>query len=265
MAGIREPQALVCPNGNNAILEAYDPTTGDEFTATAGATGGYPGAGYNYRLLYLNSNDNTDIASTSGLQNSPTFIGMSGGYISGGWYAIEVSSSFDCVGVTVPYFVNPPPPVDPQLVQTAVPGCGGLGEIQLSIENYNPAFTYEIQPVENGVVVGPYTDMTGSSQLFPGNAGITYQFDVRKKNASNTCLPVRSNGITMTDATGITLLPNQPDDISCASELDGRIESFINGGVGNNMFYLYNGDPVDAFSPAGSATLVRGPQGPWYL
>jgi len=259
-AGIREPQALVCPNGNNAILEAYDPTTGDATTATAGATGGFAGAGYNYRLLYLNSNDNTDIASTSGLQNSPTFIGTSGGYISGGWYAIEVSSSFDCVGVTVPYFVNPPPPVEPRLVQTAVPGCGGMGEIQLSIENYNPAFTYEIQPIENGVVVGPYSDMTGSSQLFMRNAGISYQFDVRKKNASNTCLPVRSNGITMTDATGITLLPNAPDDISCASELDGRIESFVNGGVGNNMFYLYSGDPVDAFSPAGSATVVRGPQ-----
>jgi gliding motility-associated-like protein len=64
----------------------------------------------------------------------------------------------------------------------------------------------------------------------------------------------------MTDASGITLLPNQPDDISCASELDGRIESFVNGGVGNNLFYLYEGDPVDAFSPAAGATLVRGPQ-----
>ncbi len=260
MAGIREPQALVCPNGNNAILEAYDPTTGDEFTATAGATGGFPGAGYNYRLLYLNSNDNTDIASTSGLQNSPTFIGTSGGYISGGWYAIEVSSSFDCVGVTVPYFVDPPPPVDPQLVQTAVPGCGGMGEIELSIVNYNSAFTYEYLEIRDGVAFGIYQDLVGTFERFQRSAGVTYQFDVRKKNASNTCLPVRSNGITMTDASGITLFPNAPDDISCASELDGRIESFINGGVGNNMFYLYSGDPVDAFSPAGSATLVRGPQ-----
>jgi len=55
-AGIREPLALQCPGGNNAVLEAYDPTTGDATTATAGASGGYPGAGYNYRLLYLNSN-----------------------------------------------------------------------------------------------------------------------------------------------------------------------------------------------------------------
>ncbi|MBM1106726.1 T9SS type B sorting domain-containing protein [Aurantibacter crassamenti] len=260
-AGIREPQALVCPNGNNAILEAFDPTTGDETSATAGATGGFPGAGYNYRLLYLNSDDNTDIASTSGLQNSPTFIGTSGGYISGGWYAIEVSSSFNCVGVTVPYFVNPPPPVQPKLIQTAVPGCGGQGEIQLSIENYNPAFTYEIQPLENGVVAGPYSDMTGQSMLFLRNAGISYQFDVRKKNASNTCLAVRTGGITMTDAAAIEFLPNSPvDDISCSGELDGRIESFANGGVGGNQFYLYSGDPVDAFSPAASATLIRGPQ-----
>ncbi len=259
-AGIREPLSLQCPGGNNAVLEAYDPTTGDAITASAGATGGYPGAGYNYRLLYLNSNDNTDIGSASGLQNSPTFIGTSGGFISEGWYAVEVSSSFDCLFVTVPYYVDPPPPVEPRLVQTRVPGCGGLGEVRLTIENPDPLFTYEYLAIENGVAIGSYTDMAGTSELFPGVAGITYQFDVRKKNASNICPAVRSNGITMTDATGITLLPNQPDDISCASELDGRIESFINGGVGNNLFYLFAGDPVDAFSPSASATLIRGPQ-----
>ena len=236
-AGIREPQALQCPGGNNAVLEAYDPTSGDAITAVAGASGGYPGAGYNYRLLYLNSNDNTDVVSASGLQNTPTFIGTSGGFISAGWYAIEVSSSFDCLFVTAPYYVDPPPPVDPKLVQTRVPGCGGMGEIRLTIENPDPLFTYEYLRIENGTPVGSYTDMVGTSELFAGVAGITYQFDVRKKNASNTCAAVRSNGITMTDATGITLLPNQPDDISCASELDGRIESFINGGVGNNLFY----------------------------
>src|SRR6056297_368795 len=134
-AGIREPQGLDCPNGNNAVLEAFDPTSGDVITAIAGATGGFPGAGYNYRLLYLNSNDNTDIGSASGLQNSPTFIGASGGFISAGWYAIEVSSSFDCIHVTEPYFVDPPPPVQPLLVQTRVPGCGGAGEMRLSIQN----------------------------------------------------------------------------------------------------------------------------------
>ncbi|UWX56037.1 hypothetical protein NYZ99_06890 [Maribacter litopenaei] len=259
-AGIRQPQGLDCPNGNNAVLEAYDPSTGDATTATAGATGGYPGAGYNYRLLYLNSNNNTDVASTSGLQNTPTFIGASGGFISAGWYAIEVSSSFGCLYVTEPYFVEPPPPVEPLLVQTRVPGCGGDGEMRLSIRNPDPSFTYEYAPVENGVVVGPYQNMVGTSILVSGVQGITYQFDVRKTSAASTCLAVRSNGITMTDATGITLLPNLPDDISCASELDGRIESFVNGGVGDDTFYLYNGDPVDAFNPSPSATLFRGPQ-----
>ena len=259
-AGIRQPQGLDCPNGNNAVLEAFDPTTGDAITALPGATGGFPGAGYNYRLLYLNSNNNTDVGSTSGLQNAPTFIGASGGFISAGWYAIEVSSSFDCVFVTDPYFVNPPPPVVPLLVQTRVPGCGGVGEMRLTIENPDPLFTYEYAPVQNGVIIGPYVPLPGISILIPGVQGITYQFDVRKTSASSICLPVRSNGITMTDATGITILPNLPDDISCASELDGRIESFVNGGVGDDLFYLYNGDPVDAFNPAATATLFRGPQ-----
>src|SRR5690606_19883195 len=61
----------------------------------------------------------------------------------------------------------------------------------------------------------------------------------------------------MTDATGITLLPNLPDDISCASELDGRIESFVNGGVGQNIFTLHRGDPVDAFSPSTPAIRTQ--------
>ena len=57
LVGIREPQTLVCPGGNNAVLEAYDPATGDAGSATAGASGGVAGAGYKYQLIYLGSND----------------------------------------------------------------------------------------------------------------------------------------------------------------------------------------------------------------
>lgn len=260
VAGIREPQTLDCPNGNNAVLEAYDVTSGDAITATAGASGGFAGAGYNYTLLYLSGDDNTAVVSESGLQNTPTFIGDSGGYISAGWYAIQVSSSFGCLFVTDAYYVDPPPPIQPVLVQTRVPGCGGDGEMRMTVENPDPLFTYEYLRVENGVTIGAYVPMTGNSITVTGVQGITYQFDVRKVNAAGACPAIRSNGITMTDATGITLLPNLPDDISCASELDGRIESFVNGGVGADLFYLYEGDPIDAFNPAATATVVRGPQ-----
>ncbi|HDZ03992.1 hypothetical protein LCGC14_0132560 [marine sediment metagenome] len=260
IAGIREPQSLDCPNGNNAVLEAYDTSSGDAITATAGASGGFAGAGYNYTLLYLNSNDNTDIVSESGLQNTPTFIGDSGGYISAGWYAIEVSSSFGCSFVTDAYFVDPPPPIQPVLVQTRVPGCGGDGEMRMTVENPDPLFTYEYLRVENGVTIGAYVPMTGNSVTITGIQGITYQFDVRKVNGAGACPAIRSNGITMTDATDVTLFTNLIDDISCASELDGRIESFVGGGVGEDLFYLYIGDPVDAFNPVATATLVRGPQ-----
>ena len=255
-AGIREPQNLVCPGGNNAVLEAYD-----LITNTPGASGGVPGAGYKYQLIYLNSNNILDERQRSGLQDTPTFIGTSGGVISAGWYAIEVTSSYNCSFTTAPYEVIPPPPVAPKLVQTRVPGCGGLGEMRLFVENPDPLFTYEYRIVPTPDPINdPYTDLVGNSILISGVAGVLYQFDVRKKNASNICTPVRSNGINMTDASGIFLLPNLPDDISCASELDGRIESFINGGVGNELYTLYIGDPVDAFNPVASATLFRGPQ-----
>ncbi|SDE75241.1 gliding motility-associated C-terminal domain-containing protein [Pricia antarctica] len=260
-AGIREPQNLVCPGGNNAVLEAFNMTTGNP-----GAEGGVSGAGYKYQLIYLDSDmtgmptpSGLDERDRSGLQDSPTFTGTSGGVISAGWYAIEITSSFNCNFVTPPYEVIPPPPVRPRLVQTQVPGCGGRGEMELAIENPDPdpSVVYEYVLVENGVQIGVYADMAGTSFRFPGDAGITYQVDVRKKNLSNVCTAVRSNGITMTDASGITLLPNAPGDISCASENDGRIESFTNGGVGNEEFRLYIGDPVDAFSPDSGARLIR--------
>ncbi|RNC89628.1 MAG: transporter [Allomuricauda sp.] len=256
VAGIREPQALVCPDGNNAVLEAYDPTTGDAITATAGASGGVAGAGYKYQLIYLGSNNITDEISRSGLQDSPTFVGTSGGFISQGWYAIEVTSSFDCVGVTIPYYVDPPPPIIPNLIQVQAPGCGGMGEMRLSIENPEPGFEYEYRPV-GSAPSDPFTSMGigNTDVLINGGPGF-YQFEVRKVNATNTCGVVNSNGLTLVDAQNIDLVVNLPDDISCANETDGRIESFSSGGVGFNTYTLYLGDPVDAFSPSASATVI---------
>ncbi|MBC31548.1 MAG: transporter [Muricauda sp.] len=255
-AGIREPQGLVCPDGNNAVLEAYDPTTGDAITAIAGATGGVTGAGYKYQLIYLGSNNITDEISRSGLQDSPTFTGASGGFISQGWYAIEISSSYGCVGVTIPYYVDPPPPIIPNLVQVQAPGCGGMGEMRLSIENPEPGFEYEYRPV-GSLPTDPFTSMGvgNTSALISGGPGF-YQFEVRKVNATNTCGVINSNGLTLVDAQNVDLVVNLPDDISCANETDGRIESFSSGGVGLNVYTLYIGDPIDAFNPSPSATVV---------
>lgn len=262
-AGIREPQALVCPDGNNAVLEAYDPTTGDAITATPGATGGVLGAGYKYQLIYLGSNDITDEISRSGLQDSPTFTGVSGGFISQGWYAIEVSSSFGCVGLTIPYYVDPPPPIIPNLVQVQAPGCGGLGQMRLTIENPEAGFEYEyrLTDIAGGLPIDPFTrieDSAGNASTFVIiNGGPSfYQYEVRKINATNTCGVINSNGLTLVDAQNIDLVVNQPDDISCASETDGRIESFSSGGVGSNTYTLYLGNPVDAFSPSATSTVV---------
>ncbi|MEJ2163146.1 MAG: SprB repeat-containing protein, partial [Robiginitalea sp.] len=206
LVGIREPQSLVCPGGNNAVLEAYDPATGDASTATPGASGGVAGSGYKDQLIYLGSNDITDELSRSGLQDSPTFAGTAGvGYISAGWYAIEVSSSFQCVGVSQPYFVNPPPAVVPTLVQVQAPGCGGMGEMRLTITNPEPGFEYEFRPV-GSAPADPFTSMGAgiTSVLISGGPGF-YQYEVRKVNGANTCDVVNSNGLTLIDAQNLEI------------------------------------------------------------
>lgn len=263
LAGIREPQALVCPDGNNAVLEAFDPSTGDAITAIPGANGGVVGAGYKYQLIYLGSNNIADEISRSGLQDSPTFSGASGGFISEGWYAIEVSSSFGCIGMTIPYYVDPPPPIIPDLVQVQAPGCGGMGQMRLRIENPEVGFEYEyrLSVTAGGNSADPFIRIEDSfgnpsdEVLIDGVQGF-YQFEVRKINATNTCGTINSNGLTLVDAQNIDLVVNQPDDISCANEIDGRIESFSSGGVGLNTYTLYLGNPVDAFNPAATSTMV---------
>ena len=265
IAGIREPQDLVCPGGNNAILEAYDPTTGDALTALAGASGGVHNAGYVYRLVYLNSNDITDINSFGGPQSSPTFIGLSGeGYISAGWYAIEVSSGSDCIGFTPPYEVIPPPPIIPRLVQERAPGCGGSGIIRLFVENPEANFQYEyrLTSLAGGSASDSFTimlDATGNpaTEVLLNRPQGFYQYEIRKVNANNTCEPLESNGLTLLDANDIIFTSTPHFDVSCAGEMDGRIESFSSGGVGDNVYTLYRGDPVNAFSPSSSATVIQ--------
>src|SRR5690606_7318699 len=73
----------------------------------------------------------------------------------------------------------------------------------------------------------------------------------------NVCNSVRSQGIRLVNAESVELVSNLPDDISCASELDGRIESFAAGGVGNYQYTLYVGDPGNPFSPNATATIFR--------
>ena len=269
-AGIREPQGLVCPDGNNAVLEAFDPTTGDAITAIPGATGGVLNAGYIYQLIYYAETDQSADPTTltevsrSGLQDSPTFIGSNGtGFIPVGWYAIEISSGFECVGVTTPYFVNPPPAIIPSLVQIRAPGCGGLGQMRLSVENPEPGFEYEYRftqaaggtPTDQFIRIEDDFGNPSTATIIENISGF-YQFEVRKINATNTCGVVNSNGLNMVDAQDLDLVVNQPDDITCSSETDGRIESFSTGGVGSNTYTLYIGNPVDAFNPSAAATVV---------
>ncbi|MFS4469316.1 T9SS type B sorting domain-containing protein [Maribacter sp. 2210JD10-5] len=263
-AEIREPSNLICPGDNNAVLEVYDPRTGDIVTATTGVSGGVPGAGYKLRLLYLNSNavdgsgNPTDIRETGGYQDPFVFTGSSGGTIGAGWYAIEIESGFGCSHITQPYEVIAPPPLIPNLDLVQVPGCGGDGILRLRVENgdTDPSVVYEYRRNDGSE---PWQDMNedgNTAVTLPRPADVNaYIFEVREKGSS--CAPVPSDGVTLTDATDVNLFVSSPDDISCASELDGRIEYSATQGLGIYQFTLYQGDPgPDAYNPSPSATIL---------
>ncbi|MFC4097939.1 T9SS type B sorting domain-containing protein [Euzebyella saccharophila] len=243
---------LECPQGNDAVIVAVEPGT-----TTPGAIGGVPGGGYQYRLLHLGSNNNTDVISSTGYQTDPEFVGTAGtGVIPGGWYAVEVVSTLDCSFVTPPVQVIPPPPINPVLIQTSVPACGNIATMMIRVNNPDPdpSVTYEYSVNGSG---GPWSPISGidSNGLpvetnIPGTIGNSYRYEVRKVGGLSSCLARKTNGITITDAEPLSLdLASPTFDVSCAYEVDGRIEAVANGGTGIYEFRIYNTDPgTDAFA-----------------
>ncbi|MBU2945617.1 T9SS type B sorting domain-containing protein [Zobellia uliginosa] len=245
---------LECPTGNDAIILAVDPTD----STTPGAIGGVPGAGYQYRLLHLGSDNNTDVVTETGYQTDPEFSGTSG-VIPGGWYAVEVASTLGCGVVSAPIQVIPPPPINPALIQTSVPACGNAATMMIRVNNPQGG-TYEYSVNGSG---GPWTLISGTDSNglpvatgIPGTIGDSYRYEVRKVGSLSSCLAVKTNGITITDAEPLSIDINSPTfDVSCAYEVDGRIEGIANGGTGIYEFRIYSSDPgSDAFVAETMAT-----------
>ncbi|MFH6604995.1 T9SS type B sorting domain-containing protein [Maribacter algicola] len=245
---------LECPTGNDAIIVAVEPGT-----TTPGAIGGVTGAGYQYRLVKLDPNNldptnPANIISSTGLQSNPDFVGNAGtGVISGGWYAIEVVSTLNCQMFTAPVEVIPPPPISPKLIQTSVPACGNIATMKIKVNNPQGG-TYEYSVYGSGgpwLPINEIDPMDGNPVItgIPGTIGSSYRYDVRKVGSLSSCLARSTNGITITDADPLSLDPASPTfDISCAYEVDGRIEAVANGGTGIYEFRIYDTDPGnDAF------------------
>ncbi|MBU2975882.1 T9SS type B sorting domain-containing protein [Zobellia sp. B3R18] len=237
---------LECPTGNDAVIVAVEPGT-----TTPGAIGGVPGAGYQYRLLHLGSNNNADVVSMTGFQSDPEFTGTTG-VIPGGWYAVEVVSTLNCGVVSAPIQVIPPPPINPALIQTSVPACGNSATMMIRVNNPQGG-TYEYSVNNSGGPWLPIDELDANGLPvktgIPGVIGSSYRFEVRKVGGLSSCLARKTNGITITAAEPLTLDPTSPTfDVSCAYEVDGRIEAVANGGTGIYEFRIYNSDPgTDAF------------------
>ncbi|KKN42587.1 hypothetical protein LCGC14_0711670 [marine sediment metagenome] len=273
-AEARIDRQLECPSGNDAVIVAVEPGT-----TNPGAIGGVSGGGYQYRLLRidptnldpanpgaLDLTDPANIISTTGQQNEPEFEGSAGtGVISGGWYAIEIVSTLNCQSFTVPIQVVPPPAIEPALIQTSVPACGNIATMLIRVNNPQGG-TYEyrriypdthpmyVPPGDPSIVWLPVDEIDANGlpvkRDIPGTVNESYRYEVRRNGTSTSCLARKTRGITITEAEPLVLEPTSPTfDVSCAYEVDGRIEAIATGGTGIYEFRVYDSDPgADAFA-----------------
>ncbi|MFS4492295.1 T9SS type B sorting domain-containing protein [Maribacter sp. 2308TA10-17] len=262
---------LECPLGNDAIITAVEPGT-----TTPGAIGGILGAGYQFRLLRIDETnldpsnpgaldlyDPANILSVAaGLQASPEFVGSGGtGVVEAGWYAVEVVSTLNCQTFTVPIQVIPPPPINPVLIQTAVPACGNIATMMIRVNNPDGG-SYEYNriypPTDPLFGTMNWLPITGTNNGvpaeidIPGNVNESYRYEVRKVGSLSSCQAVKTNGLLITEADPLSLDPASPTfNVSCALQVDGRIEAIAEGGTGIYEFRIYDYDP-DPANPDGS-------------
>ncbi len=222
-------QALQCPGSNNGIIELQNVVGGEDID----------GDGAEY-LFQLNREDSSGtIINSSGLQEAPIFPNLPAGY-----YTISVFDGWGCDFKSVPIYMQDPPPVTADLIETVAPGCGAGGEMRLTITNpvsgmeyfYRRSGTADVFVSFGGVDVLSVDIAILDVDVNPG----PYQYDVINGNG---CPQQQSNQISLDKALPLVVALNLVDaNIKCANEATAIIRSEAFGGIGDYKYTLVNND-----------------------
>ncbi|MFP2997899.1 T9SS type B sorting domain-containing protein [Spongiivirga sp. MCCC 1A20706] len=213
---------LVCFNDTNAQI-------------TATASGGI-GTPFNYIL------NNVDTGISQAAQVSPVFDDLIAGN-----YTVTVTDGFGCDITTAVIPVVNPVEVTSTLITFDQVTCLAPGQIRLSAFGGSAPYGYSTS------ATGPFTAMTGNQVDINVAAG-TYQYYI--EDASG-CVSNASTEVTIQAPTPLDVTLNNDEStlfINCVGESTGVISVEATGGLGNNMFELFNVDPTSV-----GATAIQGP------
>ncbi|WP_204263164.1 T9SS type B sorting domain-containing protein [Spongiivirga citrea] len=213
---------LVCFNDTNAQI-------------TITASGGI-GTPFNYIL------NNVDTGVSQAAQSSNIFNDLIPGN-----YTVTVTDGFGCDATTAIILVANPIEVTSTLITLDQVTCLTQGQVRLSAFGGTAPYGYSTNST------GPFTPMTGNQVDINVSAG-TYQYYIQD---TNSCVSNASTEITIEPVTPLDVTLNTTEStlfVNCVGESTGVISVDASGGLGNNMFELYDVDPATA-----GATAIQGP------
>ncbi|WP_411895085.1 T9SS type B sorting domain-containing protein [Winogradskyella sp. A2] len=209
---------------NTSLLSCFGDQNG---TITIDNVTGGQGSNYTYTL-----NTILPTPSFSGPQTSNVFTDLGAGT-----YSVTIEDGFNCTMTSTNIVISEPTPIDASLVVNSTQTCSNDTTLTLSANGGTGAYTYS-DDANFTNILGTFT----TSTTFTVNPG-TYAYYVRD---ANNCIASISNEITIDTLPELTVvLDSTNPTINCAGDNNGSITATAQGGLGDYLYTLQDGNGND--------------------
>ena len=227
-----------CIASTNIILDIPNPISADftpstnslscfgeqNGTITIDPVSGGQGSNYTYTL-----NTISPTVSSSGPQTSNVFTDLAAGT-----YSVTIEDGFNCTLTSVDIVISEPTPVNANLVVNTTQSCNTETTLTLSATGGTGSYTYSDNP-NFSTILGSFTAST-TFTVTPG----TYAYYVRD---ANNCIASISNEITIDPLPELSIvLDSTNPTINCAGDNNGSITAIAQGGLGDYVYTLQDGN-----------------------
>ncbi|WP_431157739.1 T9SS type B sorting domain-containing protein [Winogradskyella poriferorum] len=214
-------------NANTSTLACFGDQNG---SITVSNVAGGQGSNYTYTL-----NTILPTPSSSGPQTSNVFTDLGAGT-----YNITIEDGLNCSTTSLDIVIEEPTSITADLVVNSTQTCNTNSTLTLSASGGTGNYTYS-DDANFTNILGTFTTST-TINVNPG----TYAYYVRD---ANNCVATISNEITIDPLPELNILLESTNPfINCAGDDNGTITATAQGGLGNYVYTLQdgNGNPITA-------------------